>query len=203
MEKYINRPKHVQFTQTIERKTHNLTWFIVDKLRPKLTFIPVNRSCLAFQGRKVSTRRALLDGRRNTASENPTLENQESDCMADDDGEEDAGIKGHEGEHEEVGQTDTDKVHQRLSKPSRNMVCTSLDKTAIGEPFQSYGNGENDEEAENVHAKAIARPVREEDVGPSPPKEGHVHHLLVVHVHASHVSMVHTLHFTLHIMQSS
>lgn len=36
-------------------------------------------------------RQALLDDRRNTASENPTLENQESDCMASDDGEEDAG----------------------------------------------------------------------------------------------------------------
>lgn len=149
-------------------------------------------------------RRTLLDGRRNTAPENPTLENQESDCMAGDDGEEHAGIKRHEGEHEDVGQADTDKVHHRLSKPSRNMVCTSLDKTAIGEPFHGYRNGENDDEAENVHAKAIAGPAREEDVGPSPPKEGHVHHhLLVVHVHASHVAMVHTLHFTLHILQSS
>lgn len=148
--------------------------------------------------------RALLDRRRNTASENTTLENQESDCMAGDDSEEDAGVKGHEGEHEEVGQGDTDKVHHRLSNPGRNMVCTSFDKTAIGEPFHRYGNDENDDEAENVHARAIAGPAGEEDVGPSPPKEGHVHHHRpVVHVHASHVAMVHTLHFTLHVLQSS
>ncbi|KAL5991647.1 hypothetical protein ACLOJK_012556 [Asimina triloba] len=113
--------------------------------------------------------------------EDPAAEEKEAHGVASDGSDEDADVEGHDGEHDEVGETDTCGVEDGLEEAGGEFGRGGLDEAAVGEPLYEECEEEDDDQRQYIHAEAMAWPAGEEDFRILSPEEGHVHHH-VVHV---------------------
>ncbi|GAB2274423.1 hypothetical protein Dimus_009192 [Dionaea muscipula] len=117
---------------------------------------------------------------------NPRAENQETDPVSGDGGEEHTTVEGHDGEHDQVGQSHPNDVEQRENEPADAISGVGLHEAATGDPLDEGGEDEDDDEGERVHSAAGARPSVEKDLGVLAPEEGHMLHRHLLHPAAGH-----------------
>ena len=113
--------------------------------------------------------------------------------MSGDGSNEDADVKGHDGEHDNVRETHAQCVDGSLGEATTEagggpgMPATGGPEAAgdVGEEFDGGGDEEDEEEGEDVVASpgAVAGPTGEEYLDVLPPEEGHVHPVTHIHVH--------------------
>ncbi|KAE8697733.1 hypothetical protein F3Y22_tig00110610pilonHSYRG00184 [Hibiscus syriacus] len=94
--------------------------------------------------------------------------------MSENRSEEDAAVKRHDNQHNDVAQPGTNGMLGRLKEPSGHLVGPRLNDGAIREAFNHHRQAKYEEQSQCVHAAAGTGPTRGEDLGFVAPVEARV-----------------------------
>lgn len=109
--------------------------------------------------------------------------NEKPQGVTENSDQEDAAVKRHEGEHDQISEANPEDMQKGLNQTGHDMVRTGFDEAGVGEQLHENGHDENEDQGQHVHSRFTPGPVVEENIRVFPPEEGHVHHHLMVHHH--------------------
>ena len=113
--------------------------------------------------------------------ESPAAEEEEPQGMSSHSNNKHSSIEGHQSQHNQVSQPNSDGVEHCLSQTGRKMGPTGFDEPVRADPLKQKSHNENKYQGQGVHARTTTGPFVKQNQCLVSPEEGHVRHAMMAH----------------------